>query len=75
MTYDTDAAARAAESITLPEVGASDAPDRQGMDLLAAHVPLSLLLDLAQRRGPKSKQILATEVPDDDELAWLGSPR
>lgn len=75
MTHDTDVAARAAESITLPEAETSDAPDRQGMDLLAAHVPLSLLLDLAQRRGPKSKQILATEVPDDEELAWLGSSR
>lgn len=72
---DTESVARTADAITVPEAGASDAPDRQGMDLLAAHVPLSLLLDLAQRRGPKSQQILATEVPDDADLAWLGSAR
>ncbi|MGH3744553.1 MAG: hypothetical protein ACRDTP_06825 [Mycobacteriales bacterium] len=69
---DKKVAERAAETITLPEAGATDAPDRQGMDLLAAHVPLSLLLDLA--RGPESEQLLEAEVPSPDELAWLTAP-
>lgn len=68
---DTESAARAAETISIPEAGTADAPDRQGMELLAAHVPLSLLLDLA--RGPESAQLLETEAPTEDELAWLGS--
>lgn len=62
-------AAQAAETITLPDVGG--APDRQGMGLLAAHVPLSLLLDLA--RGPESEQLLHAEAPSVEELAWLAS--
>jgi hypothetical protein len=72
MKQDVEITAEVAQSITIPDAG-MDAPDRQGMEMLAAHVPLSLLLDLAQRRGPKSKQILATEVPGEDELAWLGT--
>lgn len=67
---DAEVAARAVESITIPEVGA-DVPDRQGMDLLAAHVPLTLLLDLA--RAPESERILRSEVPSAEELAWLMS--
>jgi hypothetical protein len=73
MKQDVEIAARVAQTITIPDADA-DAPDRRGMELLAAHVPLSLLLDLAQRRGPKSQQILATEAPGEDELAWLGTP-
>ncbi|HEY5335368.1 MAG TPA: hypothetical protein VIJ71_05035 [Mycobacteriales bacterium] len=75
MKRDAEIAAQVAEAITIPDAEVADAPDRHGMDLLAAHVPLSLLLDLAQRRGPQSKQILKTEVPDEDELAWLSSAR
>ncbi|HEX7354993.1 MAG TPA: hypothetical protein VF288_09205 [Mycobacteriales bacterium] len=66
---DEKIAAQAAETISLPEVGTADRPDRQGMQLLAAHVPLSLLLDLAQ--GPESERLLATEAPTLDDLAWL----
>jgi hypothetical protein len=50
-----------------------DAADQQGMDLLAAHVPLSLLIDLAQQRGPHSSEILHDEQPSADDLAWLVS--
>lgn len=32
--------------------------------LLAAHVPLSLLLDLAQPTGPRSRELLAGEPAD-----------
>lgn len=70
MKYD-ELVARAAPAITIPEARRADASDRQGMDLLAAHVPLSLLLDLA--RGPESEKLLHAEVPSDDELAWLMS--
>jgi len=31
------------------------------MDLLRAHVPLSLLIDLAYPEGPRSREILAAE--------------
>ncbi|WNB86682.1 hypothetical protein [Cellulomonas sp. ATA003] len=46
-----------------------DGPGAEGaMDLLAEHVPLALLLDLAAADGPASEEILRTEgVPDD---AW-----
>ncbi|WP_298462565.1 hypothetical protein [uncultured Cellulomonas sp.] len=38
------------------------------MDLLAEHIPLALLLDLAPTDGPASEEILRAEgVPDD---AW-----
>lgn len=69
MKHDIEKVARATQAITIPE--ALTAPDRQGMDLLAAHVPLSLLLDLA--RGPESETLLRAEVPSSDELAWLTS--
>ena len=36
--------------------------------LLAAHVPLSLLLDLAQPGGPRSAELLSGEPGD---TAWL----
>ena len=36
--------------------------------LLAAHVPLSLLLDLAQPDGPRSAELLTGEPGD---TAWL----
>ena len=40
--------------------------------LLAAHVPLSLLLDLADPCGPDSRDVFATEPGSAD---WLPSPR
>ena len=39
------------------------------MAALAARVPLTLLLDLADPAGPDSRHVLATEVAD---LSWLG---
>jgi hypothetical protein len=47
--------------------------DRAGMELLAAHVPLTLLLDLAGNDRPESREILLHERPSADELAWIGS--
>lgn len=36
------------------------------MDLLADHVPLSLIMDLAMPTGPRSDELLAEEgLPDD----------
>ncbi len=43
------------------------APDRTSA-LLAAHVPLTLLLDLADPSGPHSRDLLAEEPGDAD---WL----
>jgi hypothetical protein len=39
------------------------------MAALAAHLPLTLLVDLADPAGPDSRHILATETAD---LSWLG---
>ena len=36
--------------------------------LLQAGVPLSLLMDLADQTGPRSRALYAAEVPD---LSWL----
>lgn len=41
---------------------------RRTQDLLAAGVPLTLLLDLAEDSGPRSQQRYAEEPP---ELSWL----
>lgn len=57
------------------EIVLPDAADAQGMDLLAAHVPLSLLIDLVDEHGPASARILETEQPDEEELAWLTAGR
>ena len=40
--------------------------------LLCSGVPLSLLLDLADPRGPHSAELYDAELPD---LAWLPEPR
>lgn len=51
---------------TTPSTGAHD--PGSVMDLLAEHVPLALLADLAAPDGPVSQEILETEgLPDD---AW-----
>lgn len=56
--------------VRIPTQPSRDDADRQGMELLAAHVPLTLLLDLAVPR-PESREILLDERPSADELAWL----
>ena len=43
----------------------------QPMDLLASGVPLSLIIDLLDDRGPNSEQILEAEPGDAD---WLREP-
>ncbi len=50
-----------------PEHGAALA-GAPAQALLAAHVPLSLLLDLAQPGGPRSAELLTGEPGD---TAWL----
>ena len=65
MTRDLDA--------RIPSQPSRDDADKQGMDLLAAHVPLTLLIDLAGDRGPGSREILLDERPSADELAWIGA--
>ena len=44
----------------------------QPMDLLASGVPLSLIIDLLDDRGPNSNRILEAEPADTD---WLLVPR
>jgi hypothetical protein len=44
----------------------------QPMDLLASGVPLSLIIDLLDDRGPNSERILEAEPGDAD---WLRDPR
>ncbi len=53
-----------------PACGPSAAPSRAA-SLLAAHVPLSLLLDLADPSGPSSDELLTAEPGSAD---WLGRP-
>jgi hypothetical protein len=57
--------------VRIPAQPSRDDADRRGMDLLAAHVPLTLLLDLGRGHGPESREILLDERPSDDELRWL----
>jgi hypothetical protein len=45
--------------------------DQLGMHLLADHVPLTLLVDLAVRSGPTSEELIRTEVAP---LDWLVLP-
>jgi hypothetical protein len=42
------------------------------MDLLASGVPLSLIIDLLDDRGPNSERILEAEPGD---AGWLRDPR
>ena len=62
-------------TIRIPEQSGRDAADRCGMDLLAAHVPLTLLIDLGLGEVPRSRSILLDERPDDEELRWLTPAR
>jgi hypothetical protein len=57
----------------IPAQPSRDEADKQGMDLLAAHVPLTLLIDLAGDAGPGSRDILLDERPSADDLAWIGA--
>lgn len=50
------------------EADVTDDGDKRVMGLLSEHVPLSLLVDLADPQGPASDEILKEEgLPDD---AW-----
>ncbi len=57
----------------IPAQPSRDDADKQGMDLLAAHVPLTLLIDLAGNEVPGSRDILLDERPSADDLAWIGA--
>ena len=54
-------------TLAAPDASAPAAPSRAAA-LLAAHVPLSLLLDLADPRGPRSDDLLTAEPGTAD---WL----
>ncbi|HVV29544.1 MAG TPA: hypothetical protein VHC41_01565 [Mycobacteriales bacterium] len=57
-----------------PGTAASEAAARTlAMSLLAAHIPLTLLLDLAENFGPPSAQILASES-EPVPAWWLPRP-
>ncbi len=42
------------------------------MDLLGAHLPLSLIMDLAMPAGPHSRDLLTAEPAD---TSWLDAPQ
>ncbi len=44
------------------------------MDLLAAHIPLTLLLDLAENFGPPSQEILQSEAATSDPADTSRTP-
>jgi hypothetical protein len=48
--------------LTDPDVMSNPDVDLVMMDLLRAHVPLSLLIDLCDPQGPNSTEILAAEA-------------
>ncbi len=50
------------------EADVTDDGDKRVMGLLSEHVPLSLLVDLADPKGPDSDEILKAEGSPDD--AW-----
>ena len=54
-----------------PAAGGAAADDTAAGALLAAHVPLSLLFDLAEPFGPDSCSLLEDE---GGEAGWLTSP-
>jgi hypothetical protein len=60
--------------ITETGVSNEEEPDRTGiMDLLAAGIPLSLLIDLVNHAGPQSQDLVAHEVGDASWLGWSRS--
>ena len=54
--------------VLAPSAPSRPAPASRAAALLAAHVPLSLLLDLADPSGPRSKDLLVAEPGTAD---WL----
>ena len=57
-----------ADEVPVPTTGDEAAEAETVMDLLAEHVPLALLADLAEPDGPVSQEILEAEgLPED---AW-----
>lgn len=58
---------------TIPADGAPDARDAAMMHLLHEHVPLSLLVDLAEPGSPDSEAILAAEGEPADPW-WEPGP-
>ena len=63
---DDHAAADRSTTVTIEPVATNDG--RLAMRLLAAGIPLTLLLDLAENFGPPSVQILCEETADD---SWV----
>ncbi len=71
MSSDAADETRPQDSGTLTDGGKADDvvdddADRQVMELLSEHVPLSLLVDLTSPEGPASEEILQSEgVPEN----------
>lgn len=57
-----------------PPQPAAGTDDRLAMGLLAAHIPLTLLLDLAETFGPPSRDIFTNE-DCDGAARWLPQAR
>lgn len=56
------------QSAPLPSPAPPACPHTRAESLLAAHVPLSLLLDLVDPSGPRSRDLLTAEPGTAD---WL----
>lgn len=55
------------------ESAPESAPDGETvMEMLGTHVPISLIMDLAERRGPHSQEILDSE--GRPESTWWVAP-
>ncbi len=60
----------------ITETGVSNEDEPSGtsvMDLLAAGIPLSLLMDLADEGGPQSRDLVEHESGDASWLGWSRS--
>jgi hypothetical protein len=60
----------------ITETGVSNEDDANGtgvMGLLAAGIPLSLLIDLVDHAGPQSRDLVDHEVGDSSWLGWSRS--
>ena len=71
---DEPAVEPAATAATADAEGAAGGATLHAHELLAEHVPLTLLVDLLTPAGPSSEELLATEgLPD--RAWWAGDDR
>jgi hypothetical protein len=60
----------------ITETGVSNEDEGFGtgvMDLLAAGIPISLLMDLVDAGGPQSRDLVVHEIGDSSWLGWSRS--